>query len=311
MKNYLLMMMAAALCCTAKAQVIAGLYSGNLRNDSTQKIQRYELALSEYKGRIFGYSYTTFVRNDSLFYSVKRVKGGKKGDKLVVEDEKMLANNFPEAAARGVRQVNTIDLTAEDTLRTVSGTWRTTQTKVYYSLTGGTQMARTTDSTQSPLINHLKDLHIIGGNYTGTAATVKAKEDKVKVKTTAAPAAVLTALPYRQRRNNLLQTIDVTSDSVVLSVFDNGVIDGDSISIYQNEEMVFAKQRLTERALKKTITLKKDSPEDVQILLVAESLGSIPPNTGLLIVQDGDKRYSLHFSADFQANASIILRRKK
>jgi hypothetical protein len=311
MKNYLLMMMAAALCCSAKAQVIAGLYSGNLRNDSTQKIQRYELALSEYRGKVFGYSYTTFIRNDSLFYSVKRVKGEKTGGKLVVEDEKMLANNFPEAAARGVRQVNIIDLTTEDTLRTMTGTWRTTQTKVYYPLTGGAEMARTTDSTQSPLINHLKDLHIVGDNYTGTVAKVKVKEDKVKVKATAASVPALVNLPYNQRRNNLLQSIEVTSDSVVLSVFDNGVIDGDSISIYQNEAMVFANQRLTEHALKKTVFLDRNSGEEVRILLVAESLGSIPPNTGLLIVQDGDKRYSLHFSADFQTNASILLRRKR
>ena len=60
------------------AQVVTGLYRGSLTNDSTKKDQRYELALSEYRGKITGYSYTTFVRNDSLFYGVKRVKATRK-----------------------------------------------------------------------------------------------------------------------------------------------------------------------------------------------------------------------------------------
>ena len=41
------------------AQVITGLYRGSLTNDSTKKDQRYELALSEYRGKITGYSYTS------------------------------------------------------------------------------------------------------------------------------------------------------------------------------------------------------------------------------------------------------------
>ncbi|MGZ3849023.1 MAG: hypothetical protein ACXVKI_07835, partial [Flavisolibacter sp.] len=71
------------------AQVLSGLYSGTLVNDSTKKEQRYELALSEYRGKITGYSYTTFVRNDSLFYGVKRIKGSRKNGQLVIEDDGM------------------------------------------------------------------------------------------------------------------------------------------------------------------------------------------------------------------------------
>ena len=88
------------------AQVVSGLFSGRLINDSTKKAQTYELALSEYRGKITGYSYTTFVRNDSFFYSIKKIKAKKENGKLVVEDDKMLVNNFPEAPAKHVHQIN-------------------------------------------------------------------------------------------------------------------------------------------------------------------------------------------------------------
>jgi hypothetical protein len=51
--------------------------------------------------------------------------------------------------------------------------------------------------------------------------------------------------------------------------------------------------------------------DSVQLVLFAENLGTIPPNTGLLTVRDGDEIYQVRFSADLQKNASITFRRKK
>ena len=51
--------------------------------------------------------------------------------------------------------------------------------------------------------------------------------------------------------------------------------------------------------------------ETVEIILVAENLGTLPPNTGLLVVKDGEQTYQVHFSADLQTNASIMFKRKK
>ena len=50
--------------------------------------------------------------------------------------------------------------------------------------------------------------------------------------------------------------------------------------------------------------------DSVQLVMYAESLGSIPPNTGLLVVHDGEAIYEVRFSADMKKNAGILLRRK-
>jgi hypothetical protein len=296
-----------------KAQVISGLYSGTLINDSSNKVQQYELALSEYRDKVTGYSYTTFIVNDTFYYSVKRIKGEKKGSELIVEDDKMLANNFPESPAKGVKQTNIIPLPAEDTMRTFNGKWKTNQTKIYYSLYGGVEASRNNDSSQSALINHLKELKLAGGHSYGTnpkeaTATTRKGAGKAVVNNSEASKAEA-ALPYTLRANKVLQTLTAKEDSLALSFYDNGVVDGDVISVYVNNKNIILNASLTVSAIKKTISLKEFTDSEVQLTLVAENLGSLPPNTGLLVVQLGNQRYDIRFSADLKTNASIIFRK--
>jgi len=47
------------------------------------------------------------------------------------------------------------------------------------------------------------------------------------------------------------------------------------------------------------------------LVMHAESLGLIPPNTGLLIIQDGENRYEVRFEGDLQRSSAVILRKKR
>lgn len=312
----------------SQSQVVSGLYSGKLVNDSTHKVQNYEIGLSQYRDKITGYSYTTFVVNDTFYYSIKRVKATLEGNQLVIQDDKMIANNFPESAAKGVKQTNVIPVVYDnptDTVRGLNGKWSTNQTKIYYSLHGGVDMKRDNDSSQSALIGHLRELSILGPAYAVTrtdaiaaATTTTPKQtattDVVVKKTPVKGGAVVntavpTLLSYDQRQEKLLQTLTVGADSLTLSFYDNGVVDGDMISVYVNGVNVIDNTKLTAAATKKTIPVKAIDGE-IKLVLVAETLGSIPPNTGLLIIQDGENRYNVHFSADLQTNAAIVLRKK-
>ncbi|MBD0279874.1 MAG: hypothetical protein ICV81_18200 [Flavisolibacter sp.] len=295
------------------AQTISGLYAGTLYNDSTRITQHYELALSEYRGKITGYSYTTFVVNDTFYYGIRRVKATRNDKELVIEDAQMLVNNFPESPAKGVRRITTIPLNGQDSIITLNGRWKTTQTKVYYAVPGSLDMKRDNDSTRSALITHLKELDMLPSNRAGEAERVVKKEEK-KQYTNAeekVPLIAKASLPYRERQQKLLQVVEVNNDSLVLSFYDNGVVDGDSISVYLNGENIISHTRLTGSAYRKIVYLKNIPADSLKLLLVAENLGTLPPNTGLLVVQDGDKRHEVHFSADLQTNATLILRKTK
>jgi hypothetical protein len=67
--------------------------------------------------------------------------------------------------------------------------------------------------------------------------------------------------------------------------------------------------KLTGRAFRKTILAPRTN-SILEIKLVAENLGSLPPNTGLMIIQDKDSKYHVNFSADMDTNASIIVRKE-
>ena len=341
MKN-LLLLSCAFSSFSVFSQNINGLYSGTLQNDSAKMTQQYELALSEYRGKITGYAYATFFANDTFYYSIRRVKAAREAGQLVVEDVEMIANNFPVRPDKGVHRVSYIplnDLKEGDTLAHFAGSWKTTGTKKFYSIPGTMAMKRERDSAHSALVAHLRELNIIAPENSIASRHEKPKPETIRKEThpkqerTAAPVAetnaahgVLKKLDqpvaktaasaatspklYTERKTAVTQTLDVVSDSLVLRFYDNGVVDGDVISVYVSGEAIVSNAKLLEAATRKTVQLPA-GVDSVELLLVAETLGSIPPNTGLLVVQDGSARYDVRFSADLQTNASIIFRKKK
>ncbi|MDZ4794704.1 MAG: hypothetical protein SGI83_10525 [Bacteroidota bacterium] len=140
---------------------------------------------------------------------------------------------------------------------------------------------------------------------TGPAAISIIPEEKKPAVDIIAKAALVAG-----RKSEFSQIVTFKADSLELSLYDNGEIDGDTVSIYMNGEVILSKQGLKGSAIKKTIYITRDN-EDFTLVLFAENLGKYPPNTGLLVVHDGEDVYNLRFSSDFQKNAGIVFRRKK
>jgi len=124
-----------------------------------------------------------------------------------------------------------------------------------------------------------------------------------------APRAV--AEDIASRKTEVIRNIYVQSDSLVLSLYDNGEIDGDTVSVVMNDRIIIARQGLGINAIKATVYVPRGQEDSVRLVMYAENLGRIPPNTGLLIVQDGDETHHIRFSGDYQKNSAVILRRKR
>jgi hypothetical protein len=55
-----------------------------------------------------------------------------------------------------------------------------------------------------------------------------------------------------------------------------------------------------------------DSSKEVnEITMFADNLGSIPPNTALMIVNDGKKRYEVRLTSNLEKSATIRFKKKK
>ncbi len=115
---------------------------------------------------------------------------------------------------------------------------------------------------------------------------------------------------YKQRENVVAQEITVVSDKVSVDFYDNGEVDGDSVSVFFNNQLMAFSQRLSASSVHFDLVL--DSTKEVnEITMFADNLGTIPPNTALMIVTDGDKQYEVRLSSNLQKNATLRLRRKK
>ncbi|MBC7867323.1 MAG: hypothetical protein H7X88_07300 [Gloeobacteraceae cyanobacterium ES-bin-316] len=536
---------------TLFAQDITGLWKGTLYNDTTQQFYKYEIGISKEKGKYSGFSHTWFILDDKQYYGVKKIKIKVADDgKIVVEDDGLIANNYPVAPSKNVRQLNILQLDAADSVMKLTGPFTTNATKDYRPLTGTINLQRKNDFWQSALVPHLQELgkeedlsfvkeeietlaledsrkkiaerqkqneqaadqkaatllakqqaqkdkesallarqaaeeklqqekliakaelakqqaikeeqeekeretkllarqqveeqefiekqkikeeqaeqllvkkrqaekeaamkelakkesvaktqaekqkarETFAQEQAATAvaidlenkarAAVKFREDstrladkktadmakkaesekykaakqlakqqaeaaekavkekdalakqdavkKTQAENNAQVSAQKNALPsvaseseknkvatttsnsvaaanVTNRTTVLQQTVSFTSDSLQLSLYDNGEVDGDTVSVLMNGELIIAKQGLSTTAIKKTIYLPSGT-DRVELVMYAESLGSIPPNTGLLVIRDGKSLYEIRFRGDLQKNASIVFNRRK
>jgi hypothetical protein len=108
------------------------------------------------------------------------------------------------------------------------------------------------------------------------------------------------------RANELVKKIGTDAGLVRIDLYDNGTIDGDTVSIYHNNTLVVARARLSEKAVSFQITIDTENPHH-ELTMVANNLGSIPPNTSLMIVTSRGKRYEVFISSNEQKNAKVVL----
>ena len=505
-------------------QDITGLWKGSLYNDTTQQYLHFEIAISEEKGKLSGYSYTVFDIGGKLEIGVKRIKIKRKGDELTIEDAGMINNNFSVPAPRGVKVKGVVTISINDTAMLLGGRWSTNPTNEFRPITGSMQLQRAADFKPVALYKKLAELKlekdlsfvkyqrvppdvavvsppktnpvsetavpggypdadtktpvrqnipapVIAANTTpipqekevplptkiyGEVAIVQlpktalpkqktivkstainekaraagafvaiiksppvtevvkkeiapvtdiakktdvnkkpaaiippaeskqpvsvAKENAVPKKPAATdiakkpattivkpatpapvvkktapvsappvavkkevtkpvatvvsppvaipiaktdipkkenlpPPVILNATPAAEdvdaRKISSVQSVFYQSDSLMITLYDNGEIDGDTVSVLINGVVFISKQGLNTRANSKTFYITADTPDSLMLVMYAENLGSIPPNTGLLVLHDGEAVYEVRFRADLQSNAAILLTRKR
>ena len=107
-----------------------------------------------------------------------------------------------------------------------------------------------------------------------------------------------------------MREIFVDTGTIRLDFYDNGQIDGDTVTIYHNNQLVVSKARLSQKPVTLRIAMDPANPHH-ELVMVAENLGSIPPNTSLMIVTAGAKRYEVFISSTEERNAKVVLELKK
>ncbi len=120
------------------------------------------------------------------------------------------------------------------------------------------------------------------------------------------------ALPgYARRSKNVLKTIEIPEgETFQLDFYDNGEIDGDTVSVFYNNKLLLSRQRLTDKRL--TLKVQLDTTrEENELVMYADNLGSIPPNTALMIATVNGKRYEVYITSTEKSSGTIRFRKKE
>jgi hypothetical protein len=106
------------------------------------------------------------------------------------------------------------------------------------------------------------------------------------------------------RKKVFVKEIPVTGDSIELSFYDNAEIDGDSISLFLNDKLIFQHIRLTGSAYTIKLAVSELNATN-ELTMVAENLGAIPPNTSYMIVMIGENRYDARLESTEGSSAMV------
>jgi len=112
------------------------------------------------------------------------------------------------------------------------------------------------------------------------------------------------------RENKLVKQVIVNSPSISIDLYDNGTIDNDTIMVFDNKILLLENKRLSYKATHFEVNFNKDNNRH-EIIIVAHNLGTVPPNTALMVVKDGTSRQEIYITSTLSVNAMIIFEQKK
>jgi hypothetical protein len=111
------------------------------------------------------------------------------------------------------------------------------------------------------------------------------------------------------RQLNIISSYDIENSNIRIELYDNGEIDGDSISLFFNQQVILSKKQLSDNPFIFELTINPDT--ESELLMFAENLGLEPPNTAFMVIIDGRKRHQTRITSDLQKSGVIRFSKKR
>ena len=204
---------------------------------------------------------------------------------------------------------NTRNKTNELVVNNKLATTKLSEKKSVGTKTNLEQLANPSSANNSPTANALieqpKNTSLQTKEESNSSSTSPANIENTK------PSNRGQILPYVLvgRENKLVNKINVSSTHISFDMFDNGTIDNDSIMVFDNKVQILNNQRLSYKAIHFELNFSKETPEH-EIIIVAQNLGTVPPNTALMVLKDGTTRKEFYITSTLQTNAMLIINYK-
>jgi len=276
------------------SQVITSTWTGTAKQEATTYSYIVKIN-SVSRDSIFG----TTISKSNEFYSETKFKGVVKGNEYLINETDLVKTNY-----KGAGSVCLMKLTLKRNKDKLQGSF-TSSNKDIKDCGSGTISLSLTKEKQAPQPPREATKIVTPEQPTRKKEIeiVRPTEKKNIEQSIASPLQISNQRKIDKREIDLLNTFQFVEDSVMIKIYDNGVIDGDVISLIINGTIVFDKVKLTASPL--TYALKSSNSNQFQIEFYADNLGEIPPNTGLITISSATKTTEVLFSSDLKKSAAI------
>ena len=290
---------------------------------------------------ISGSSYTYFTENGKRFFTICKLEGSfdVKKKYLEIKETERTKTNIP-INIRNCFQVHRLTYFKQSDTETLEGNWIPAPHQTGNCGNGSTILTRRSlinsypnalsksnknegpDKTNS-IINNNKSEESLKADSKKKISNLKTEESTRNQKSTEDPVKILdnTISPELEsgklstqkietRKNTVLKTIEVENHTIKVDLYDNGDIDGDSVSLFYNGKLLLSNKRLTEKAISFNLNLENNESNN-ELIMYAENLGTIPPNTALMVITDGHHRYEVRITSDLEKSGVIRFMQKE
>jgi hypothetical protein len=277
---------AILLICTygANAQDYKGIWTGYMRAevyDASVLDVQYVLHVKDQNQNIVNGKAYLFRRNPLSAEGVLDFIGVVNNDKLKITELKILHSKIPNDTLRFLCIKNLrLTLTRDAGVEHLDGTFDGAGENLIACYPGNVYLQRFNKENQKTIPQNIL-----------TTLLLDDKDPNVFLKTKLARPII----------------IEVTNNVIQLEISDYLKEDGDIISVYQNRRLFIKNLPIINRKSVHTLRLTRNS-ELHEIILYAENLGKIPPNTSTLKVIDGAKEHTILIQSSKEVSAVVYLR---
>jgi hypothetical protein len=106
------------------------------------------------------------------------------------------------------------------------------------------------------------------------------------------------------RKVRVDRVLQVRNPTIRIRVWDNGTVDGDIVTVFLNGEQLVTKYRVSKHKWSIPVKLKD---EENLLIIHADDLGDITPNTVAVSIDDGVKEEVLVLSSNLRVSGGVLI----
>jgi len=271
----LLILCGCIISCCLSAEDLTGIWKGTLTQGPGGCYPRYflELQIDVSGDQITGKAYDYYDKSHFVKMSFTGRYNARSHRLVLIEDKVLQADIPPDCAVC----IKTYDLTysKEGTEEVLRGDWKGILQDKHVMCPPGKILLRRAAVSDFPVDAAQSD-------------TLEALQKR---------------LHLQPRQKEVVKSITVNSSDIKIELYDNGEIDHDTVTVFVNGKLLLYRQMLTDRPL--TLDIHAIPGVDYELVMYADNLGEIPPNTALMMVTAGTRKIEAFLSSSEQKSAAV------